>query len=163
MSFLEKTTRVLVVCSLGLAVWVVWIFLTKSNPNVRLAADASSGAESPMAGRPRQRAGTGQFEQYASVFQSRDIFMSPYEKEIIIPAEDKPTPVPPEPEIDLSQNFRLVGIVIDDKPRVIIEDLEKQETLFLSAGDKLGEASLKEIQPERVIFSYRGQQVELLP
>ena len=68
------------------------------------------------------------------------------------------------PAVDLDQVFNLVGIVIEqDNPQAIIEDLESGETVFMTTGDKLGEATLKRILEDRVIFQSRGQEVELLP
>ena len=61
----------------------------------------------------------------------------------------------------LIKNLNLVGIVIDQKPIAIIEDLQTQETLFLSAGDHIREAVIEEIKKNTVVLKYKGEHIEL--
>ena len=62
---------------------------------------------------------------------------------------------------DWVKDLKLVGILLDGEPKAVIEDLKKNETLFLSPGQSLGNAVLQEIQEGKVVFVYQGQRVEL--
>jgi hypothetical protein len=59
------------------------------------------------------------------------------------------------------KNLKLVGVVLDGSPVVIIEDLKSKETLFMRKGDSVYGAVVDDIQEGKVIFSYQEQWVEL--
>ncbi|MBF0384499.1 MAG: hypothetical protein HQL27_01380 [Candidatus Omnitrophica bacterium] len=97
------------------------------------------------------------FDYYSKKIEKRDIFMLPWEK------SDGNTGDKVLPGGDLAKRLRVVGIVLDDSPKAIIEDLSTKETLFISKGEKFGEAVLKEVTDGEVIFVYNGEKVILKP
>ena len=101
------------------------------------------------------------FTEYAEIIGKRDIFTSPFQR---MPQESSnASEVPPAPAFDLSQNFKVVGIILDKDPKAVIEDVRNRRTLFLSYGDKLEGGTLEEIRDGKVIFLFNGQRVELMP
>lgn len=101
---------------------------------------------------------------YLSDLKKRDLFQAPWEKK-------KEEIVKPEPEIiqdtqsvmEFTQSIRLVGIISDNNPRAVIEDLVNNETLFVSVGDLIKGARLDQIFGEKVIFKIGTETVELYP
>lgn len=67
------------------------------------------------------------------------------------------------PPVALTHKIRLLGIVLDQRPQVIVEELANQQTVFLSPGDVVAEARLEEIHATEVIFMYNDKQVILEP
>ena len=92
---------------------------------------------------------------YLSAVQSRDIFLAPWERPM---AQDATAAV----AINLNEEFKILGIVLDRDPKVIVEDKNGQ-TSFLSKGDLMSGAELLEIREDRAVFLYNGQKVEILP
>ena len=161
-NLLRKTTRLLVFVALGLLAFIGIRFFSAPDASVPLAEIKVTPADEENF-RLASEADPKPFAEYAAVFEARDIFESPFEKEAITPVEE-PRPVETvAPVKDLTNDFLLVGIVIDDDPRAIIEDIQNQETLFLSVGEHLGEAVIKEIHEGRVVLDYQGNEIELFP
>ena len=96
-------------------------------------------------------------ESYLSAAESRDLFLGPWEKE-----ENSGNPNG-EPQLNLSDEVKILGIVLDKDPKVIVEDVKAGQTFFLSKGEAIKGAQLIEIQEDRAIFSYNGKKIELLP
>ena len=63
----------------------------------------------------------------------------------------------------LIAHFKIVGIMMDEQPIVIIEDAALHQTLFLSKGDTFNGAVVESINEENVQFNYQGQIVTLNP
>lgn len=105
------------------------------------------------------------FSAYAEIFQERDIFggvsMKGRPQVTAGPSETVPSAVDVAQEF--KQNFKLVGIVLDQDPKAVIEDLKNQQTLFLSRGEKIGEGELTDIQAGKIVLQIRGQTIELTP
>ena len=100
------------------------------------------------------------FTDYSRVFSQREIFVIPYAKEASVPRGD----IVESPVAQKSQlvDFRLRGIVLDQHPQAIIEDLANKQTLFLFSGDSLGQGTLKEIREDRIVVVIHDSSVELL-
>lgn len=64
---------------------------------------------------------------------------------------------------ELIQNYKIVGIVIDREVKGIIENIKQQETIFVSIGDKIGEAIIVKILPDKIICELDGHELEILP
>ena len=104
------------------------------------------------------------FEEYASVIAKRDLFELPAEESP--PVVQQPVVVQPIQEVvkrDLSQELRLVGIVLDGQPQAVIEDLRNKETLFLRKGETHGDIILEDVQAGKVTIRYRQELIELTP
>ncbi|MCB9747413.1 MAG: hypothetical protein H6755_03300 [Candidatus Omnitrophica bacterium] len=100
------------------------------------------------------------FNYYQGELDKRNFFEAPWEKPQIEKREEQ-VKEPPKPKIDLKTLINLVGIVLDDDPKAVIEDLKTQETVFLSIGQEINEAKLIEIHEEKIIFLYHEEKQEI--
>lgn len=64
---------------------------------------------------------------------------------------------------DMSANLTLLGIVLDEQPQAIIEDSKAKKSYFLYKGDKIGEVKVEDIQESKVVLTYQGEKIELVP
>jgi len=106
------------------------------------------------------------FSEYAQVIGERELMGLPGRRSPLTSSGAQTNgdePVVPFSNGDLSQNLKLVGIILDDNPVAVVEDRNKKETVFLSLGQRIGDAILQEIREGKAIFLYRGNNVELTP
>lgn len=96
-------------------------------------------------------------EQPVPGFIQRDIFR-PVRK---VSAE--PQHYPDTKVKEFIQTYKIVGIVVDSQRRAIVENLRLQETVFLSIGDQIGEATVTKIQADKIVCQLEGYELELLP
>ena len=158
--FFIKLTRVLLILCMVLGIYLIYstVMFRELDINISYRPSVSRTTEQVDDIKPVARESFG---SYAEVFSKRDFFNSPieqYQQRSKPSLEDKPQPV----DFDLTTQYRLVGIVLDDNPQAIIEDLIRKETLFLSIGDKLGGAVLKEILPGKARFLFQDNLLELI-
>ena len=59
---------------------------------------------------------------------------------------------------ELIKDYRLKGVLISSEPEAIIEDARTQKSLFLKTGAPLGDLTVKEIRPGKVILTYYGEE-----
>jgi hypothetical protein len=97
------------------------------------------------------------FEFYAGKIEGRDVFEAPWEK----PALDSQAPA--DPALGLSKRLKVVGILLDEDPKAIIEDLETKQTFFLSPKERMGDIVVDEILEDKVIVIFNEEKVELMP
>jgi hypothetical protein len=62
---------------------------------------------------------------------------------------------------ELVKDYRLKGIALFAAPEGIIEDAATGRTVFVKAGEWIGEVAVKEIKEESVVLSRGGEEVEL--
>jgi len=101
------------------------------------------------------------FSYYAEQIKDRDIFESEQTQRITtdqLPVKVQTVAPPP----DLTTKLKIVGVVLDKDPEVIVEDLETQKTYFLHKGDRIREAVVSVIEEGKVIFEYNNQTIELV-
>jgi len=120
------------------------------------------------------------FETYKVKLSERNIFESlikkPEPKKFVRPKrqpkrkpkpKSKPKSKPKKAQVNfeaqLRKQIKLVGLVIDQDPKAIVEDRKSKQTLFMSVGDKIGEAELQEIHEDKAIFFYKEQVIEFEP
>jgi len=96
------------------------------------------------------------FDDVRGIFTSRNIFQPSGSPETAVVAEEIAAPAP-----DFSQMYRIAGIVLGDQPTAIVENIQNATTVFLTVGDSLDNAVVKEIRQDRVILDVDGQIVEL--
>ncbi|VAW12082.1 hypothetical protein MNBD_BACTEROID05-1003, partial [hydrothermal vent metagenome] len=99
------------------------------------------------------------FTYYQQRIEKRDIFQSPWEK----PKIQRENPVVTKSFDELNKKIKIVGVVLDQNPQVIVENFKSKETVFLVPGDEIEGATLEEVQESRAIFLYQGKRVELVP
>lgn len=63
----------------------------------------------------------------------------------------------------LHQRIKVIGILLDKDSKAIVEDLNDQQTHFLSKGESIGTARLEDIKEDKVIFMYNNERVEMSP
>ena len=97
------------------------------------------------------------FPFYRDKIKQRNIFEAPWEK------VKEGVDITAKAAVDISQQLRLIGIVLDQDPKAIVEDLKGKQTVFLSEGEFWGEIQLEEIRADRVIFVTHDEKVELVP
>lgn len=98
------------------------------------------------------------FSYYQSRIDKRNIFRSPWEKPKAGTSGQQSGPIS-----DLANEFKIVGIVVDDSPNVILEDVKTNETFFVAEGESIKGATIEKIEEDKVIFIYNGETIELAP
>jgi len=63
--------------------------------------------------------------------------------------------------IEATQNLKLVGISWSGDPDAMIEDTKGLRTFFVKRGQMVGEVKVEAILKDKVILSYKGEEVEL--
>jgi len=96
------------------------------------------------------------FALYQTKLEQRDLFHSPWDK----PKEAASDAVTVNAE--LPKQLKLIGIVLDEDPKAIIEDTQTRETVFLSVGESISGAVIEEIKEGKVILRLNEEKVELI-
>lgn len=103
------------------------------------------------------------FEDYSYIGE-KEIFGFPYSKSLKKKSEQlapeaniKPDPV----FVSFNRDYKLVGVILAHQSKAVIEDVKNKETVFLSVGDLLNGATLKEIKKGAALFSYKGKDLKL--
>lgn len=99
--------------------------------------------------------GTKPFSYYQEKMKSRDLFILPWDASSDTQAKEVP--------LEISQKLKLVGIVLDRDPQAIMEDLGTNQTVFLSKGQTIYNATLTEIKEDKVIFLYNDEKIVFTP
>lgn len=68
----------------------------------------------------------------------------------------------PSLEIDPLKRFTLVGIITEGEGQAVIEDIEAQKTYYLSEGQSVNDAVVKEIREKEVVLDYKGKDILLI-
>lgn len=103
----------------------------------------------------------GNFADYENIFRRRNIFEIGASRGPLGHEAGELSPVGVLP--DLGARYRLVGLLVDGHPQIVIEDQTTQETKFLRPGDELEGAVLETIEDGRAVFNYHGGRIELKP
>ena len=99
------------------------------------------------------------FSFYKKTFAQRDLFRKA--AQATTDAIDT-TANPLKLESDLNKRWAIVGIVLDQDSKAIIEDKKTKQTFFASEGGKVGNAIIRTIQENKVFLEYNGRRVELV-
>ncbi len=97
------------------------------------------------------------FESYRPAMEGRDIFQAPWERPVV------ETIPPGNLASGLGQQLKLVGILLDNDPKAIIEDVTTKQTFFLSSGERIRDAVVEEIREDKVILGLAQEKIELVP
>lgn len=92
---------------------------------------------------------------YHEIIQARDIFSSPVEQR----NEDERSSSSPVAAV--SDRYKLSGIMLDNNPTAVIEDIQSHQTMIVSKGQKIDNFSVEEIKADRVLLKDGDQVVEL--
>ena len=95
---------------------------------------------------------------YLEKTRERDIFKMGQKKTA---AEAISAKGPSQMIIEATQYLKLVGISWSEDPDVMIENTKIQRTYFLKKGQSIENVKLEAVFKDKVILSYRGEEVEL--
>ncbi len=107
------------------------------------------------------------YARYQAAFARRDIFQILEARPMVAgqkPARPKALPeaqpkaAPQERFADIAQRYQLLGVLIDDAPCAFIYDRRANETLIVSAGQKVGPAVLARVGEGKVVLRYQGKE-----
>lgn len=160
--FLTLWNRILVILIIGIwAVILARYFSSEKHrsmkPQSALVDSLDSAGKDTPDSTPIGVVEAKPFEFYAGKIEGRDVFEAPWEK----PALDSQAPA--DPALGLSKRLKVVGILLDEDPKAIIEDLETKQTFFLSPKERMGDIVVDEIREDKVIVIFNEEKVELTP
>lgn len=92
---------------------------------------------------------------YLSPVKQRNIFQPVEEK-----VKSQPKDVN-EVANRLKSKIKIMGIMMDAVPQVIVENVRTRETLFLTEGDMVEEVNVKRIKADHIIVEYEGEEIKL--
>ena len=155
-NFLEIGNRFLIILSVCLltVITIKFYLENKKQPIATVLINASTEFETGDSS-PTQIYSAYQ-EKYQEIIKGRDIFLAPWE----VKKGDGSLPIGAKSA--LTEQYKLIGIMLDKSPTAIIEDVTTHQTTILLKGEKIGEATLLDIQENKVIFQYGNQQFELV-
>ncbi len=162
MDLLAVSTRLLAVTAFMILVFVGNKYVRRESPvapeepfSIQVVEDVPVSGKQEAASIPS--VDVRPFESYKQAMAERDVFQAPWEK----PAEV--ASVPGVSASELTKQLKLVGILLDKDPKAIVEDLGTQQTFFVSPGERIGNAVVAEIRPDKVILTFGQEKVELVP
>lgn len=109
----------------------------------------------------------GTWQHYQSVSSKRNLFQEPVQHVVRVV---KPLMLPPPPVIppvhvptlaEMASDLQLTGIVNTGEPQALIKNTKTDETLYLSAGQRIGEIVVTSVTDSHVTLSFNGQTMEL--
>ena len=155
-NFLEIGNRLLIILSVCLltVITIKFYLENKKQPISSALINISSGFETEDIS-PKETSSV-QEGKYQEIIKDRDIFVASWE----VKKEDTSLSNGAKPA--LMEQYKLIGIILDKSPTAIIEDATTKQATFLLKGEKIGEATLLDIQENKVIFQYGNQQFELV-
>lgn len=158
--FLDVGNTILVFLSVGLAGYLAMgYFFFKKETIVVFNVDSEVSSE-VIAGEEISLPEPKPFEFYKQKIEQRDLFEIPWKK--MKTTVNRPK-LKPAPTVDLSKQIKVVGIVLDADPTVIVEDLKTKQTFFLSQGESIKNALIEKIQEDKVIFKLGDDRIEMAP
>jgi hypothetical protein len=99
---------------------------------------------------------------YLERAQQRDIFKMGIPEVMVEEAEiEEPVAAPTSQAIDAISALRLVGISWSAEPDAMIEDTRTMRTYFVHKGQTIGDIIVEAIFKDKVVLSYKGEEVEL--
>jgi len=153
-SFLRKVNLALTV-----SVAVIFLFLGWS---LRTSKAVPVSSELGLSGRVKKSDTSAEAEAvkpysyYGETIEKRDIFRPSFS------GNTKGTANAVVSAKEMAKDLNLVGIVAGKNPHAIIEDKKDGKTLLVNKGDTVGDLRVEEIQEDRVILSYQGEQMDLV-
>ena len=158
LSRLKKILLIINVGLLGLILTRIFFVAPKRLGSVPQSSVKSVGMS---ALEQEQAVSQSPFEIYETVVAQRDFFKLPY-AQTRRPAVRKESKKPVVKSVEGAiEGFKVVGIVVDQDPKVIFEEIKTKETIFLSVGEELQGAVFEEILEGKAIFMDKGQRLEL--
>ena len=165
---IKKVNAVLIVCIIGLAVYLAWDWV-----DATAKLNEISGLTSEPAEAQEQQAKPflplsllKEISYYSQKVNSRNIFE--LDLKTASPEEGKSAAVeekiitPKDELMELTEYFVLVGVSWSDDPVAMIEDTDAKMTYFKRKGEEVEKGvRIKQIFIDKIILEYNGAEVEL--
>lgn len=152
--------------NLGLIFYVGYLSFLKTDPRLDMISGEMISSGAPLPQSEVALAKKPSFSLYKREFRNRNIFegFAPDEKpqSVVKPKIVEPVKVDTTIE-EIKRYYQVLGILLDDSPKVLIKDWRNNETLILSVGEKIEKAVLKEIFEDKIILEYGDEQIEMVP
>ncbi|MBZ0167604.1 MAG: hypothetical protein K8I00_12430 [Candidatus Omnitrophica bacterium] len=162
---LRSVNVILLVLACGIAIYSGRIYQLRSISESDVSgADISVATRSATRIKPKLKT-LEPLPLYLAKIQQRDLFEAPWEAAVTAPVE-QPGDVPvenPHAIMQFTRGIRLVGIISDNDPKAVVEDIVHRKTLIMSIGDEINGARLHKIYGELVVFKLGSELIELYP
>lgn len=99
------------------------------------------------------------FDAYAAIFAGRDVFKT--DEERILESTRQGELAANLPVGSWGDGYQLMGVIVDEDPRAIIKTLNPPGVQALAIGDRLGEATLVNVEENMALFDYQNTRAEL--
>ena len=154
-SLLKIIERVLTAAIVALAVYAVYSFQNDKFERFDHISDGKKGPAMALnEGMAQENPGLKAFDYYAAFLKKRNIF--DYGS-----ADTSAGTTPAAPAGQLPEHLKVVGIILADKPEVVIEDTQSKQTYFVQEGQKTGDLEIERIKGNSVVLLYQGQTIEV--
>lgn len=120
----------------------------------------------PIRNEKKEISAVPDLDHYHEMIERRNPFLSPLAAPTPAESEEKPKAAvegpAPNKVTEKAGKLNLVGISWSaDNPLAMIEDTESGKTFFLRAGQEINGLKVQEIQKEKVIVTYEGEEAAL--
>lgn len=153
-SFVKSINRLLIVVCAGIMAYIGFVYVGGRTLSEEVIF-ANKTERTEKIAQMQDKGERKSFDYYESMLSENNIFLAPWERETGVAIEGSR-------QTDLGKNLNLVGIILDEQPTAIIEDLKSKQTLFMNIGDKVNGAELNAVLEDRAVFLYNGQTIELV-
>ncbi|MFH1062323.1 MAG: hypothetical protein V1747_05490 [Candidatus Omnitrophota bacterium] len=157
-----KMINLFLQCAIGIAIVALAVFISieiKGSDRISLLVGKDAQAN-VISETPETISLLKPKEYYLQKAEVRDLFQMGYVKRKEVDfKEEKENKVSPLAE--LTKNLKLVGISWGDDPDAIIENPELEKTYFVKKGYMIDDIKVYDIQKDRVILRYKGEEVEV--
>ncbi|OGX37657.1 MAG: hypothetical protein A3G91_04570 [Omnitrophica WOR_2 bacterium RIFCSPLOWO2_12_FULL_50_9] len=155
--FLDVSNRVLAVAAAGIFLSLVLWYSLKGRLTTEDMTLGDGAAEKIPVWEQGDISDPRPFDFYDEEIAGRDFFQNPWQK-----SEGTASSLAGSAS-EIGRQLKLVGILLDNDPKAIIEDAATQQTFFVSTGERIGEALVEEIREDKVILIFHEEKVELVP
>jgi len=97
------------------------------------------------------------FSFYGTQIKERNIFQSLWEK----PKQEDQTAIAAPIISNLSSDFKVLGVMLDDAPKATIEEVKTKKTFIVSVGENIGNAMVEAIFEDKVLLNLNDDIIEL--
>jgi len=157
---LKKANHVLLFACFCLIVFLLVNYFFYGQNSTEFAAKGSKGEGQVVTKdieKDLELPGENPFEYYEEALVKRNIFELPWEDKSAGKTEVLGD------SAQLSKRLQIVGVILDDEPKVAIVDLKDKITYFLSKGESIAGAKIEEIEEGKVTVVFNDEKIVLTP
>ncbi len=157
---IKAINRFLVICAALITFYfisgvLVSLIHIRKAPDIKEAAARQDKADGLQEGAALKN----KVSYYLEQIRQRDVFRrGPKPSESAV----EPEPAGPSGEIiEATQHLKLVGISWSSDPDAMVEDTKALKTFFVKRGQTIGDVRVQAIFKDKVVLTYRGEEIEL--